>query len=251
MRLDYFTDEGAERRATLGLIVLQADETIEADFRDLLDDRSLRLHHARIPSDAEVTTETLARMGDTLTATAALLPGEAGIQVIGYGCTSGATVLGEATVERLVRQAHPGVKVSNPLTALKAACRALGVRRLGLLSPYEPPVSAALIAALEADGIEIAGFSSFDQKEERLVVRISTGSIIDAMLHVGAQAPCDAVFASCTNLRATEVLAEAESAIGVPALASNQVLAWHMLRLAGVDDDLGHAGRLWQLGLAG
>ena len=76
-------------------------------------------------------------------------------------------------------------------------------------------------------------------------------SIIDAMLHVGAQAPCDAVFASCTNLRATEVLAEAESAIGVPALASNQVLAWHMLRLAGVDDDLGHAGRLWQLGLAG
>ena len=132
----------------------------------------------------------------------------------------------------------------------KAACRALGVDRLGLVSPYEPVVSQALREALEAAGITVSAFGCFEQKEERLVARISPDSILDALLAIGGR-DCQAVFAACTNLRAVEVLAEAERMLGKPVLASNQVMAWHLLRLAGLDAPLGTGGALSAAGLAG
>ncbi len=250
MRLDYELDEGAERDAAFGFVILQVDETLEADLRRLLPDPGLRLYHSRIPSAPEVTVETLPRMAASLTGAAALLPADVGLDAIGYACTSAATVMGEGRVSELVAAAHPGVPVTNPLTAVKAACRALGVDRLGLVSPYEPVVSQALREALEAAGITVSAFGCFEQKEERLVARISPDSILDALLAIGGR-DCQAVFAACTNLRAVEVLAEAERMLGKPVLASNQVMAWHLLRLAGLDAPLGTGGALSAAGLAG
>lgn len=244
MPLPYELDDGAARRATLGLIILRVDETVESDFRRLLPAPDLRLHHTRIPSAAEVTTDTLPHMAATLTAAAALLPDTAGLDVIGYACTSGATVLGEETVTRLVNAAHPGVPVTNPLSALKTACRALGVTRLGLVSPYAAAVSESLRENLTAAGIAVTAFGSFDQREERRVARITPESVLQALLTVGRSDDCEAVFAACTNLRALDVLAEAEQRLGRPVMSSNQVLAWHMLRLAGVDDTLPQSGAL-------
>ncbi|MCX5906247.1 MAG: hypothetical protein NTY64_03420 [Deltaproteobacteria bacterium] len=43
-----------------------------------------------------------------------------------------------------------------------------------------------------------------------------------------------AIFISCTDLRATEVLQVIESDLGKPAIASNQAALWAMLRLARV-----------------
>ncbi len=243
LRLAYETDGGAPRDAALGLVILQVDETIEADFRLLLPQPGLRLYHSRIPSAPEVTTATLPAMAATLTGAAALLPAHAGLGAIGYACTSASTVLGEAAVARLIAAAHPDVPSTNPLTALKAACRSLGIARLGLVSPYEPAVSQALRDALVAAGIAVTAFGTFDQKEERLVARISTASVLEAVLAIGGR-DCDAVFAACTNLRAVEVLAEAERRLGKPVLASNQVMAWHMLRLAGSEAALATGGAL-------
>ena len=67
----------------------------------------------------------------------------------------GATVIGEDRVAHLIAAAHPGVPSSNPMTALIEACRAMGVEKLGLVTPYVASVSEALIARLSAAGIEI------------------------------------------------------------------------------------------------
>lgn len=244
MRLTYQIDDGAARRAALGLIVLQVDETIEADFRRLMAIDGVRLYQSRIPSGADLTTETISGMAATLPAAAELLPVAARMDVIGYACTSGAATLGETRVEALIASAHPGARVTTPLTALKAACAALGVGRLGMVSPYVAEVSDSLRNALTAGGIAVTAFGSFDQKEERLVARITPDSVRTALLKIGSEGACEAVFASCTNLRAVEVLEDTEHALGKPVLASNQVLAWHMLRLAGVEDEIPGAGAL-------
>jgi maleate isomerase len=57
------------------------------------------------------------------------------------------------------------------------------------------------------------------------------------------------VFASCTNLRALPVIADAERALDKTVLASNTVLAWHLARLAGLLERLPGAGRLGALPL--
>jgi maleate isomerase len=54
----------------------------------------------------------------------------------------------------------------------------------------------------------------------------------------------DAVFISCTNLRALNLIAELESKLAKPVISSNQALGWHCLRLAGVKSKLSQYGRL-------
>ena len=77
------------------------------------------------------------------------------VNAIGYGCTSGATIIGEDRVAKIIAKAHPGVPSTNPLTAAKAAFPALGVSRLGLLTPYTPDVTEAMQARFEAAGITV------------------------------------------------------------------------------------------------
>ncbi len=241
MKLAFESDGAACAAGAFGLIVLQTDLTIEPELRGIFD--GFGLYHARIPNAPEVTEETLAAMETALPMTAALLPPE--ISVVGYGCTSGATVIGPDRVADLVRGAHPGVAVTNPLSALLAACAHLGVKRLGFVTPYVAAVTAAMRARLEEAGLEIAGYGSFEEGEDRVVASISEASTLTAVKTVAGMAPCDAVFASCTNLRGFGIIEQAEAATGVPVLTSNLALGWHMLRLAGMETRGRGPGRLF------
>ena len=88
---------------------------------------------------------------------------------------------------------------------------------------------------LEASGLQIGAFGSFEQREEQVVARIDDTSVRQAIIEVGGAVDCDAVFVSCTNLRTLETIAEVEAALDKPVMASNLALAWHMLRLAGLE----------------
>ena len=59
-------------------------------------------------------------------------------------------------------------------------------------------------------------------------------------------ADCDGLFLSCTNLRTLDVIEEMEARLGMPVLSSNQVLAWHLFRLAGSGAGDFAPGRLWR-----
>ena len=220
--------------ATLGLIVLQSDETIEAEFRALFPQSDVATYVSRVPSAPDVTTDTLAEMEAELPRAAGLLPPSLEFDVVGYGCTSGATVIGPESVHRLIHGAVAAQAVTEPLSAVRAAILALGVRRIGVVSPYIAEVSAPLIAALEVAGATVTASVSFDEGQEARVARIDPVSSLEAGLEVGAREDVEAVFLSCTNLRTVGMLDELEARLGKPAISSNQVLAWHMATLAGV-----------------
>lgn len=218
----------------MGLIVLQADETIENDFRRIVPEAAT-LHVSRVPSDHEVTAETLAEMRNHIGHSAKLLPGPAKFDVVGYGCTSGTSVIGVKTIADLVHGGTTTRAVTEPLSALIAACRHLGVSRLAFLSPYVAEVSARMRQVLAEHGIETPVFGSFETSEEALVARIKPSSIATAAIDLVADSLAEAVFISCTNLRTLDIIADIEERTGKPVLSSNQVVAWHMCRLCGLD----------------
>ncbi|MGJ8546883.1 MAG: maleate cis-trans isomerase family protein [Sulfitobacter sp.] len=221
----------------LGLIVLQADERIEADFRAMLP-AAQPLLVSRVPSGDAVTPATLQAMAGHLTAAAALFPKGKRFAALGYGCTSGAAQIGAAAVADLMRAGAPAAQVSNPLSALIAACGALNIDRIALLSPYVAQVSERLRDALREAGIETPVFGSFNESEEAKVAQIDSGSVLEAACDLASNdsgaAPVQAIFLSCTNLRSLPVIAQIEARTGLVCLSSNQVLAWHMAQLAGV-----------------
>ncbi len=217
----------------LGLIVLQVDETIEEDFRRLIPPDRARLHVTRVPSGAELTPDSIATMQFTLPAAAGLLPPVAAFDVIGFGCTSGTTLIGADRVRDLVQGNAQTRAVTEPLTAALTAIRALGLQRIGIVSPYVPSVAEPIRAAFEAQGIIVSDTLSFGEEVEARVARIDSASICEAAMALAQRAAIDGVFLSCTNLRTLDIIAALESELGLPVLSSNQVLAWHMARLSG------------------
>lgn len=248
MPLTFETDEGSGSRARLGLVVLQSDETIEPELSRLAAELpGIALHHCRIRSAPDVTTESLQQMHDRLPAAVSLFPADCTFDVIGYGCTSGATIIGEQAVSDAIESVFPGVTVTNPLTALKAACRAMGIERLGIITPYEKQVTDAISDHLVNSGLQVTSVQSFEQTSESVVARIRPASVLsalDKLKSAGANTACDAWFVSCTNLRMADITDAAEQLLGVPVLSSNQVLAWHLLRQAAITDPLPRWGKL-------
>lgn len=233
-------------RKTLGLVVLQSDETIEQDFRHVMP-RETALHVTRVPSGLEVSQDSLQAMAHDLPAAAGLLPRGLRFDAVGYGCTSGTAQIGAARIAQLVREGVDAAHVSEPVSALIAACRALGITRLAMLSPYVADVSARLRDVLQEAGIATPVFGSFEEAEEQKVVRIDTGSVVNAASALAAQGGVDGVFLSCTNLRSFDAIDPLEATTGLPVLSSNQVLIWHMLRLSGAQLDAAGPGKLLQL----
>jgi len=230
----YSTSKDHENNKNLGLVVLQSDETIEDDFRRILPRHHVSFHVSRVPSGLEVTRDTLGQMRDGLPTAAGLFPTSIRFHAVGYGCTSGTSVIGADAVARLITSACSTAHVTEPVTALLAACAALGVRRLGFLSPYIEDVSSGLRQVLHDHGIETPVFGSFNEAEEAKVARIDEPSITHAAIQLGQSPSVDALFMSCTNLKTLGVIGQIEQAISKPVLSSNQVLIWHMCRLAGI-----------------
>ncbi|KIC21852.1 maleate cis-trans isomerase family protein [Leisingera sp. ANG-Vp] len=249
MKLPFDTDAGIGTRANLGVIVLETDETLEAEFSRMMAQEGVALYHSRIPMVPEIRPETLAQMQADLPASVRLYPSSLNFDVIGYGCTSASTVIGSDKVAEAVQSVLPGVKVTDPLAAIIAAGKALGVSRFGFVTPYLPEVSAQMRQKLEDAGFAIAGFGSFEEMDDRVVARISETSISEAAKRVAREQDCDAIVISCTNLRCLRVIPEIEEATGVPVISSNQALAWHMLRLAGVDHAMPQFGKLFEQAL--
>ncbi|WP_425046081.1 maleate cis-trans isomerase family protein [Primorskyibacter sp. S87] len=242
MHFDY--ELSAKRPKQIGLVVLQSDESLEPDMRALLPAK-VEILVSRIPSAAEVSPETLRAMEPLLTQAAALLPGGAKLSAVGYGCTSASAQIGSERISELIQAGIETPAVTEPVSALLAACRHLNASRIAMLSPYTARVSDKLCSVLTENGIGVETVASFDEPTEERVVRISDASITRAAIEMERATDCDAVFLSCTNLRTLDVIEEIEARTGKPVLSSNQVLAWHLGQLSNFGADMRGPGRLF------
>jgi maleate isomerase len=249
--LPFDVDSGIASRARIGLIVLATDYTIEHEWRQIMAPlKGVALYESRIFNDPQITPETLRAMEPRIAAAADLiLPGSA-LDVVAYGCTSASMAIGEETVFEKIRSVRPNAQCTTPITAAFAAFRALGARRIGILTPYRADVNRIVAAYVAARGFEVPVFGSFNEENDGIVARMSPTSIKKGVMVIKDRAPIEAVFVSCTSVRLAEAAAEIESEIGLPVTSSNHAMAWHALRLAGVDDALPQWGRLFSRPLA-
>ncbi|SEW31977.1 maleate isomerase [Cognatiyoonia koreensis] len=231
-------------RPTLGVVVLAADETIESDLRHYFP-AEIDWFTTRVGSSTEVSSQSLADIASRIGPAASLFPHGRKFKAIAYACTSGAAEIGPDGVASRIKANADTESVTDPVTALVAACGALGIKRLGLLSPYVASVSQKLRNVLLDNGIATPVFGSFEVAKEATVVRIDAQSINDAALDLMAGADVDALFLSCTNLQTRDVIAPLEHALGKPVLTSNQVLAWHMMHLTQAGTIVADGGRLF------
>jgi maleate isomerase len=234
----------------IGLIVLATDPTIEREFRSLMPLDQIALYHSRIHNDSQITPETLATMDTRITECASLLVPGMPLDVVAYGCTCASVLMGDEAVFERIHAARPDVDCTSPATAALAALKALGISRMALLTPYRHDITQAVRGYFRERGLEVPLMGYFDQQDDGLVARIRKASILSAAIELGSHDHVDAVFISCTTLRASGIVTEIEAALDKPVTTSTHALAWHCLRLAGVDARSPELGRLFTHSLA-
>ena len=90
-------------------------------------------------------------------------------------------------------------------------------------------------------------FGSFNEPHDPTVAAIDSQSLKTGIARITEGQDVDAVFISCTSVRIAADVAAIESELGIPVTSSNHALAWHCLRLAGIDDQKPKLGRLSSL----
>jgi maleate isomerase len=245
--LPFQLDRGIAHRARIGLVVLATDNTLEHEFRQMLQIDGIAFYESRLPSPIDINPTTLAEMEKEIAAaTGLILPG-VDLDVVAYCCTSGTVVIGEENVFARIREARAGVACSTPITAAIAGVKAMDARRIALLTPYVEDVNQMLRRFIEARGVEVPVMGSFNHENDNEVARISPASIRAAVLELGRYPQVDAVFVSCTSLRLASFVDSLELELGKPVTSSNHALAWHCLRLAGYKEPVPGLGRLFRV----
>lgn len=230
-------------RGAIGLVVLDADSTLEQEYRAILPLDGVALYVSRITMGNQVTKETLRAMEGDITASASLIHPARRLDVLAFACTSGTVAIGEARVFELLREVRPGIACTSPMTAGIAGLKRLGCESVSLITPYNFEITAMMIDFIEDHDIAVAGATTFNNERDDEVALISEESLRRAILSAG-DSPSEAIFVSCSALHVLPVIEECEAKLGKPVLASNQAMAWHSMRLAGIDDALPGFGRL-------
>jgi len=251
--LPFTTGPGIGARARIGLVVLASDYTVEHEFRKVFTapgfGPGVDYYEARIRNSPQITPETLAAMGPLLTDTVDLILPGAELDVVAFGCTSAAMELGEEVVFEEIRKVRPAAKCTTPITAACAAFDAFKAKRIGVLTPYTAEVNKIVADYIVARGYQVPVFGSFNEGRDSNVARITPASVEQGVREIIKQAEVEAIFVSCTSVRLMEACAGLEQNLGIPLTSSNHAMAWHALRLAGIEDSLGQFGSLYELPL--
>ncbi|MBN3756246.1 ectoine utilization protein EutA [Paraburkholderia sp. Tr-20389] len=242
-RLD---DRALDKR--IGLVILATDHTTEPDFAALVASEHIGIYVNRVPYVNPVTPDNLRAMQPSLTAGAALILPDEALDVVMYSCTSASVMIGDAQIDAAIRAAKPQAQVVTPTAAAVTALRALGARRISVLTPYTVETSGPMADYFAAQGFLIDRFTCLGLSDDREMARISHDDIVEFARAATAD-ESDALFISCTAVRAAAVIAWIEVSIGKPAVSSNLATAWMCLRLCGDNNAKSGHGRLMTLAL--
>lgn len=197
------------------------------------------------------TPEGLIYLTDQLEETAAAFKGY-DLDLVLFGCTSGSCIKGfgwdQECINKIERACGiPGLTTS---TAVLESLRALGTKKVAVLTPYPEDTNQAEKKFLEDHGFEVTNIVGMDMS--RFTQRGQMFEDADEpFLYQHALAVelkgADTFFLSCMGLTTMELVDTMETALGVPVITSHQASLWSCLRHCRVNDRLPGLGKLFTL----
>lgn len=199
------------------------------------------------------TPEGLIFLTDQLEATAATYK-DSGMDLVVFGCTSGSCIKGVGWDQECIKQIErssgiPGLTTS---TAVLEALRALGSKKVAVLTPYPQATNEAEKKFLEDNGFEVTNIVGMDMTAFTKADGGPAFSDADEyFLFQNAKAMdmrgADTFFLSCMGLTTMEIIDGLENTLGIPVITSHQATLWSSLRHCRVGAKLPKMGKLFTL----
>ena len=179
--------------------------------------------------------QALGQFDDSQILQAAELLAHAKVDVIAWNGTS-ASWIGFESDERLCERitAATGIPACTTVLAYREIFRRQGIRRVGLVNPYNDDVQRRIQANWGAAGFDCTAERHLGITDNFSFAEVSSETIGGMIRDVAAQG-CDAAVVLCTNLDGARISAALETELGIPVYDSVAVTLWKSLATAGVN----------------
>ena len=212
--------EKSKEYADINEIILDAKKYIsyekdKLEIQKILEDKS---------SDTE-----LIKMAETVTEVSRdILPDEK-LDCVVYGCTSGTIASGYESIKKKINIAKPEAKVVTPSSAAVNALRKMNVKKVSIFTPYSQKLNNDVVDYFKKENFIVTSNSYFDILYDNDIAKVDPDYLFEVITKMDL-GEAEAVFLSCTNLPALNIVDKLEKKLNKIVLSSNQVLIWDTLQ---------------------
>lgn len=220
-------------RGLVGLLTPQANTTVEPEMAAMTPP-GVAVVNARLKSTRGTIDERLVEYFDSYPAAVSEFA-NAPLSAVGFACTGASYLAGIEAEDRLVEtlSAERGAPVATAATAVCDALRALGARRIALVSPYHQSLDEASAGYWAARGFEVATrWSAYRASDAFHPIYSLAGEAARPGIDAVANAEADAIVLLGTGMPTLIPIGATPVVNGKPLLSCMLCLGWRLLAMA-------------------
>jgi len=237
------TQSNGENKLTrVGLIIPSSNTTMEPEFYRILP-KSFTVHSCRLRL-REVTLKDLVKMEERIGEEAPKLA-DAGVSVIGFGCTSGSLFRGlghDKQIEARIEKAT-GIPTVATAGAVVDALKIMGIKNLAVATPYIEKINRLEKEFLSANGFRVVDLKGLCIKDNLKIGELTSQDSYELIMKLRYE-KADGIFVSCTNFATMDSVEKMEKATQRIVVSSNSATLWAMLKKCGVQVRIKGYGKL-------
>ena len=138
---------------------------------------------------------------------------------------------------------------STVLTAVTRGCRALGLKRVVMASPFPEDQDERLVKFLAHDGVEVVAFRGLSCPNANVIWELAPETGYDLAMALLREHPdVDGVYLPCNKWRTASVIERIETDSGKPVITNTQAWTWEALHGMGMREAINGFGKLLRWG---
>jgi maleate isomerase len=147
-------------------------------------------------------------------------------------------------IEAQVSQAL-GIPVVTAVSSCIAALKALGAKRLLVMTPFDVPMNEKLTNELERASLKVLSCPPFKDPTFGASSKVGPEEVLASTVKAfSAAEDADGIYFQGARLDPLPIIATLEEKLGVPVVASNPAMLWHILSRLGVKCSISGYGKL-------
>lgn len=215
----------------IGLLIPHTDTTLEFDLQRELP-RNVSVHTERMLLE-DVTLASERTMVEKEFPRALRYLERLKLDAAVFGCTSAGTLNGFRGDERIRTKMEEVLRcpVVSAFDAVYERLRHIERANIALITPYTKHVTEQMVTELESAGITARFHVGMEITDDITTGNVTPGDIVRYVeCYREEVVRCDAIFLSCTNLRALECKTVLEQSFSLPVVTSNDAIIAQLLR---------------------
>lgn len=239
----------------IGQIVPSSNTTMETEIpailmaRQAIEPERFTFHSSRMRMQ-NVTPQELEAM-DRDSDRCALELADARVDVLGYACLVAIMSMGlgyhrvaESRLHQQTIDANGAAPIVTSAGALLDGLRAIGARRISILTPYMKPLTKLVIDYIENEGIEVVDSISLEIPDNLEVGRRDSSAPIEITKKLKTNGIDAMVASACVQMPSLSSIQPIEDRIGCPVVSSSVATTYVMLKKLGLQTSVPGFGSL-------